>query len=105
MTNLTFELRVGDAAPLSTAIAHTCTAHHVTKNIMASVPLITHTIHHTLTSGTHLFMGWWKPINKHFSKLPKSFCTNLQIFKFSLTVLQKKMNQTSRLFSQWDKRI
>jgi len=92
MTKLTFDLWVGNATPFSTAIAHTRTAHHVTQNIMASVPLISQTIHHTLASGTHLLMSWWKP-HRHYSQ---TFT-----FKFTSTV----SSQNLRWISQWDKNI
>lgn len=54
---LTFELWVGDAAPLPTSIAYTSAAHHVTQNIMAFIPLISHTVHYPLTGSANLLMG------------------------------------------------
>lgn len=54
----TFELGVSNAAPLSSAISNACTPHHVTKDIVAFVPLIADAVHDTFTCCTDFLMSW-----------------------------------------------
>ncbi len=54
---MTFELSVGNAVPLSTSTALARTAHHVTKRVMAFVPLVTHTVH-DIINGADFLMSW-----------------------------------------------
>lgn len=54
---MTSELSVGNAVPLSTSVALASAAHHVTKRVMAFVPLITHTVH-DIINGADFLMSW-----------------------------------------------
>lgn len=56
---MTFELSEGNAVPLPASVALTRAAHHVTKCVMALVPLITHAVHDIINSA-HFLMGWIK---------------------------------------------
>ena len=67
----TFELRVGQAAPFPSTIPDTGASHHVIQDVMAFVPLVTHTVHHPFAGCANLFMCWnngtWGThVNKHF---------------------------------------
>jgi hypothetical protein len=51
-------LGVGDAAPLSAVVAQAGTLHHVTQDIVAFVPLVSHTVHDPVVGGAGLLVGW-----------------------------------------------
>lgn len=57
LASLTSQLWISNAAPLPTAIAQTRALHHVTHDIMAFVPLVPHTVHHSIVSGTQLLLS------------------------------------------------
>lgn len=46
--SLTFQLRVGDAAPLPPSVSDTGAPHHVSQDVVAFVPLVSHSVHHPL---------------------------------------------------------
>lgn len=52
LLTLTSQLRVSNTVPLSAAISQTCALHHVTQDIMPLVPLVTNTVHHSITGCT-----------------------------------------------------
>lgn len=53
----TFKLGISHTTPFPTAVAHTSTSHHVTKDIMSLVPLVSNTVHHPFTGCAHFFMS------------------------------------------------
>jgi len=56
---MTFELSEGNAVPLPASVALARAAHHVTKCVMALVPLVTHTVHDIINSADFL-VSWIK---------------------------------------------
>lgn len=49
LQTLTSQLRVSNTAPLSAAVPQACALHHMTEDIVPLVPLVTHTVHHSIT--------------------------------------------------------
>ena len=54
---LTFELGVGDAAPLPAPVAQARALHQVAQGVVVLVPLVAHAVHGAVVGGAHLLVG------------------------------------------------